>query len=224
MRLSIIVPALNEARNLPDVIDETRRLGESEIVVVDGGSEDDTWDRAASADVRVRSPRGRAAQMNAGADAATGDVLLFLHADCRLHRRAFEAVRTTMAAGFVGGCFPMTIEAPGWGYRLVENSVNFRTRMWFWAYGDQGFFVTRETFNRLQGFPDVPLMEDVVFAERLRRTRRWVVANAPIRVSARRWERYGLWTQTLRNLTLITKYRLGVPPERLSAYYSDEPR
>lgn len=224
MQISVVIPTLNEAGNLPSVIAATRTCGDAEIVVADGGSEDDTWRAAGEADVRIATGRGRAPQMNAGAAAASGDVLLFLHADCRLHPRAFALVERIVRRGFLGGCFPMQIEAEGWGYRWIENSVNFRTRLWFWAYGDQGLFVTRSAFERLGGYPPVKLMEDHLFAGRLRRTRRWAIANAPIQVSARRWERYGPFRQTLRNTTLITLQRLGVHPDRLAAYYSNRPR
>lgn len=220
MTLSIIIPVLNEATNIGPLIAVTRKLGDCEIIVVDGGSTDDTWNQASAADVRLISDRGRAVQQNAGARAAHSDVLLFLHADCRLQPGCLEAVQAAMAdPNIVGGCFRQVIDVPGWKYRLVERGNAARVRWLGWAYGDQGIFVRKTVFDALGGFPDLKLMEDLFFVKRLRRAGRFVPVDAPIIVSARRWQKAGILRQTLRNWTLLTLAHLGVPPDRMARFY-----
>jgi rSAM/selenodomain-associated transferase 2 len=220
VNISIIIPALNEGRNIAPLMAATRALGECEIVVVDGGSTDDTWEQAATADVRRKSERGRARQQNAGAQAATGDVLLFLHADCRLQPGCLEAIREALAdARCVGGCFRQRIDADGWRYRLLERGNAARVRCLGWAYGDQAIFVRRSVFESLGGFPDLLLMEDLYFVKRLRKAGRFVLLAPPIVVSARRWQKMGLLRQTLRNWTLLALAHLGVSPNRLARFY-----
>lgn len=220
MVISIIIPVLNEGPNIGLQIDSLRTLGDCEILVVDGGSTDDTWEQSATANIRLQSDRGRARQQNAGARAARGDVLLFLHADCRLQPGCLEAMNAVLADGQVaGGCFRQVIDARGWKYRLMERGNAARVRWLGWAYGDQGIFVRRSVFEALDGFPDLKLMEDLYFVKRLRRAGRFVVVNAPIQVSARRWRKSGLLRQTLRNWTLLMLAHLGVPPDRLAKYY-----
>ena len=220
MTISIIIPVLNEAANLSPLIDSTRRLGECEIIVVDGGSTDDTWQQSATADVRLKSDRGRARQQNAGAKASSGDVLLFLHADCRVQPGCLEAMTAAMEnPQTVGGCFRQVIDAAGWKFRLMERGNAARVRCLGWAYGDQGVFVRRSVFESLGGFPDLKLMEDLYFVKQLRRAGRFVALDAPILVSARRWQKAGLLRQTLRNWVLLTLAHLGVPPDRLARFY-----
>jgi rSAM/selenodomain-associated transferase 2 len=220
LRLSIIIPTLNETGRIGELIAHTRTLGECEIVVVDGGSADGTLEQAAAADVRLQAPRGRARQQNAGAAASSGDVLLFLHADCRLEPGAIDAVQAALQDGrCVGGCFRQIIDAHGTAYRLLERGNSWRVRLCRWAYGDQGIFVRREVFERLGGFPDVALMEDLLFVRRLKRAGRFRLLDARIHVSARRWQRHGVVRQTLRNWTLIALALCGVSPDWLARFY-----
>jgi len=222
MRISVIIPTLNESANiaaaLASVADET----DTEIIVVDGGSEDDTLAKCAAADHVLHAERGRANQLNAGAAAAGGDVLLFLHADCRLEAGGLDAIRKACAAeNCVGGCFRQHIDAEGLRYRALEWGNAQRVRWLKMAYGDQGIFVKAKTFLRLGGFPPLRLMEDVYFMKRLRRAGRFVLLDQKIEISARRWRQRGVIRQTLTNWTLITAATLGVSPDRLASYYNN---
>jgi rSAM/selenodomain-associated transferase 2 len=222
MRLSVIIPTLDEARRIADVIARTRALGECEIIVVDGGSTDGTLDRAAAADRTLITPRGRALQQNAGAAAAAGDVLLFLHADCWLEPGAIAAIEAVLRdARCIGGCFRQTIDAPGPGYRLLEHCNALRVRVLGWAYGDQGLFLRRSVFEALGGFPPVPLMEDLFLSKQLRPCGRLRVLDHRLHVSPRRWERTGILRQTLRNWRLIALAHCGVTLEHLAGRYND---
>ena len=222
MRISIIIPTLNEAERIEATIARARALGPYEIVVADGGSDDATRERASEADLVLQTPRGRAVQQNAGAAAARGEVLLFLHADCWLEPGALEAIESALAdAPTVGGCFRQTIEAPGIAYRVLEFGNALRVRTLGWAYGDQGLFVRREVFTALGGFPELHLMEDLYFAKRLKRAGRSQLLAQRIHVSPRRWERTGVIRQTLRNWRLIALAHCGVSPERLARDYVD---
>lgn len=247
-RLSIIIPALNEAGAIGPLVRRLRELahlsadavnhasaddsadgGDSsdcEIIVVDGGSGDGTAEEArqAGADRVIVSPRGRAAQQNAGAAQARGEALFFLHADCEPPTEFIEMIRAALAdPRCAGGCFRQRIDAAGRVYRLLEWGNAFRVRTLKWAYGDQGIFVRRDDFERLGGFPDLALMEDLCFMKRLKRAGRIALVDAPLRVSARRWKRRGPLRQTLRNWTLIALAQCGVSPNRLARFYATSP-
>jgi len=220
LNISIIIPTLNEADRIAALIDDARLLGSCEIIVVDGHSDDGTLQRASGADRCLTAPRGRARQMNAGAAAARGDVLLFLHADCRLAPGSLDAARTLLDdPRTAAGCFRQHIDAPGRGYRCLEWGNNLRVRLFGRAYGDQGIFVRRSIFDQLGGFPDVPFLEDAIFSKAIRRLGRLRLADGIIHVSARRWERAGIIRQTLRNWTILLLARLGVSPARLARLY-----
>jgi rSAM/selenodomain-associated transferase 2 len=221
LRISVIIPVLNEAERIADLIEQTRALGDCEIIVVDGGSSDATLANSQAADLCLSTERGRAIQQNAGAAAARGDVLVFLHADCRLQAVAFDALRAALGdPRCVGGCFRQVIDAPGMRYRLLEWGNTLRVRLCGWAYGDQGIFVRRSSFEELGGFPPLRLMEDLYFMKRLKREGRIVVLDAPIHTSARRWQAQGVIRQTLRNWTLIALAHFGVSPNRLAKFYT----
>jgi rSAM/selenodomain-associated transferase 2 len=220
MPLSVIIPTLNEAACLAATLRALRAQKPAEVLVVDGGSSDGTLREAAEADQVLHAPRGRAAQMNRGAAAASGDVLLFLHADCTLEAGALQAAEQSLAErGVAAGCFHMTVAAAGPLYRLIGSCANARVRLTGLIYGDQGLFVRRNFFERVGGFPEVRLMEDVLISRLLRRLGRVVVAPRRIYVSARRWQRQGPVRQTLRNWALTALAAGGVHPDRLAAYY-----
>ena len=222
LRISVVIPTYNEADRIADVIARTRELKPSQILVVDGESDDGTLDAAetAGADFCLTAVRSRAAQQNAGAAAASGDVLLFLHADCRLELGSFEAIREALTdANCVGGCFRQRIDAAGLRYRALEWGNAQRVKWWRWAYGDQGIFVRRALFERLGGFPDVLLMEDLFLMKRLKRQGRFVLLENRIHISARRWKRQGVVYQTLRNWMFTALVQCGVSPNRLAKYY-----
>jgi rSAM/selenodomain-associated transferase 2 len=221
MPVSVIIPTLNEAACLPDTLRNLRDQHPHEIIVVDGGSTDGTPDLAAGADKFLRGPRGRAAQMNLGAAHATGDVLLFLHADCTLDPGALAAAeRAVRPPRVAAGCFQMYVTG-GPRYRSIAWGASARVRLTGVVYGDQGLFLRREVFERVGGFPPLKLMEDIFISRALRRRGRVVVLPQRIYVSPRRWQRVGLMRQTLRNWVLTGLAIAGVHPDRLAAYYPD---
>ena len=218
--ISVIIPTLNEAASIATLIAETRHIGLCEIIVVDGGSTDVTLAQAALADRVIASPRGRATQQNLGATTSCGEVLLFLHADCRLPAGAFDAIRAALDdERTVGGCFEQTIAADGRLYRWLEWGNGLRVRWLRMAYGDQAIFIRKSVFEQLGRFPDVTLMEDVLLMKRLRHAGRFLLLPDRITVSARRWQRHGLILQTLRNWLLLTLALCGVSPNRLARFY-----
>ncbi|MEX0701920.1 MAG: TIGR04283 family arsenosugar biosynthesis glycosyltransferase [Planctomycetales bacterium] len=221
--LSIIIPVLDEAGSIGPLVRRLRDTPDCEIVVVDGGSGDCSAAeaRAAGADGVLVSPRGRAVQQNTGAAHARGDALLFLHADCDPAAGFVEAIREALGdLRCVGGCFRQRIDAAGAAYRLLEWGNALRVRALKWAYGDQGIFVRREVFERLGGFPELALMEDLYFMKRLKRSGRIALLDARLRVSPRRWQRRGVLRQTLRNWALIALAHCGVSPDRLARFYA----
>jgi rSAM/selenodomain-associated transferase 2 len=220
VRVSVIIPTLNEATGLADTLRSLRQERPHEIIVVDGGSRDATCERASEADVVLSGPRGRAAQMNHGAAHATGDALLFLHADCTLEAGALAAaVRCLRRPGVAAGCFRMRVAADGWPFRSIDYFATARVRLTGVVYGDQGLFLTRERFERAGGFPELRLMEDVFLSLRLRRAGRVAVAPRRIFVSPRRWQNQGVVRQTLRNWALTALAAAGVHPDHLAAHY-----
>jgi rSAM/selenodomain-associated transferase 2 len=188
---------------------------------VDGGSMDATRKIAGlHADRVLEGPRGRAIQMNLGAAAATGDILLFLHADCSLEANALmEASRCLKRPRVAAGCFTMAVQASGLLYRSIDFCASARVRLTELVFGDQGLFLKRELFTALGGFPEIALMEDVYFSKKLRQRGRIVVVKPRILVSPRRWQNKGLIPQTLCNWTMLAMAVLGVSPNRLAAYY-----
>jgi rSAM/selenodomain-associated transferase 2 len=220
MTVSVIIPTLNEESCLSDTLRRLRTQRPHEIIVADGGSDDATCRMAAGADRLVHGPRGRAEQMNLGAARATGDVLLFLHADCTLEAGALdEAERCLRRAEVAAGCFTMAVRAGGVLYRSIEACATARVRLTGLVYGDQGLFLRRSLFDRLGGFPRLRLMEDLFLSRRFRRQGRVVVASRRIFVSPRRWRQAGVLRQTLRNWTLTTLAAIGFHPDRLAGFY-----
>jgi len=220
MSVSVIIPTLNEEGCLAEALAALKRQQPCEIIVTDGGSSDGTRWAAAGADLFLDAPRGRAAQMNAGASRAAGDVLLFLHADCLPEDGALaEAERLLRRPGVAAGCFRMCVRAEGALYRLIDACATARVRLTGLVYGDQGLFVRREVFERVGGLPPLRLMEDVFISRTLRRLGRIVVAPRRLFVSPRRWQRSGLVRQTLRNWALTALAAGGVHPDRLAAFY-----
>ncbi len=229
-RISVIVPALNEEACIKESLLALRQPGSAvEIVVVDGGSRDLTKQIAGGiADRVLVSPRGRAVQMNAGAAAASGDILIFVHADCILPPGAYDAVRAALADDSVAaGAFDLRIEHEGAWARLVEWIANRRSRLTRVPYGDQGFFTRKKTFENIGGFADIPLMEDMEIALRIKRLKpfgrgRIVFLDKRILASPRRWMKEGVVRTTLRDWALALAYTVfKVPPERLARHYGD---
>jgi rSAM/selenodomain-associated transferase 2 len=218
--VSIVIPTLNEAACITQAVQSLRRHGPCEIIVADGNSSDGTPEAARAADHVIAAPRGRAAQMNAGAACAVGEHLLFLHADCQLASGALAAIGPCLRRrGVIAGCFAMRIDAAGGLYRCIDACASARVRLTGIAYGDQGLFLRRADFMRLGGFPPVRFMEDVFLSRRLAGRGCMVVLPHAIHVSPRRWEKVGIVRQTLRNWTLTALALAGVSPDRLAAHY-----
>jgi len=220
-RVSVIIPALNEFHHLPATLASVRRGDPHEIIVVDGGSVDGTAELARNqgAIVLISSP-GRAVQMNRGAAIATGERLLFLHADTLLPADYSTQVRQTLAPpGVVAGAFSFAIATEFPGRERIERATNARARRWQLPFGDQALFLGRDTFRLTGGFREWPIMEDYEFVRRLRTQGRIAIAPSVALTSGRRWCELGAVRTTLVNQIIIVGYRLGVPPARLATWY-----
>jgi len=222
-RLSIIIPTLDEAPRIVAALEslvDLRRRGH-EVIVADGGSGDATAALALGlADQVVRSPAGRAEQMNAGARAAAGDVLLFLHADSRLPEESDRLVLQGLAAGGPAwGRFDVRITGSHPLLRLVESMMNMRSRLTHICTGDQGIFVRRETFEAIGGYPRQELMEDIAISVRLRRVSAPLCLRERCLTSARRWESDGVLRTILLMWWLRLQYAFGAAPARLARAY-----
>jgi rSAM/selenodomain-associated transferase 2 len=223
-RISIIIPTLNEAGNIKESIATTQHSLNIEVIVVDGGSKDDTVEIAQSLNVKVIfSSPGRAVQMNTGAVAASGEVLLFLHADTRLPAGFDEMICTALQQpGTVAGAFKLRIDASLLSLRWVEWGVNVRSHFCQMPYGDQAIFLTKEAFQQIGGFPELPIMEDFELMRRLKPVGRIVIISTPVLTSARRWLQKGVFKTTLLNQLVIIAYLLGISPERIRSWYRRE--
>lgn len=221
--ISVIVPLLNERRVLRQLIAELQqhRQNGCEVILVDGGSHDGSTELARAAGLAVlTSEPGRARQMNTGARRARGDILLFLHADTRLPGGAITLIRRALAdESRTWGFFAVQIEGSSRLLRLVAFLMNQRSRLTGIATGDQAIFVRRTTFERLSGFPEQPLMEDVEISRRLKRTARPVCLRARVSTSGRRWETRGILKTILLMWTLRFAYWVGARPETLARLY-----
>ena len=219
-RVSVVIPTLNEQASVGAAIASGQRGGAEEVVVSDGGSTDATREIAAAAGaVVVEAPRGRARQMNAGAAVATGDTLLFLHADTILPPRAGALVRRALAPPeVVGGAFSFTASGAGAWDLVLTTGGRLRCALSGHPYGDQGLFVRARTFRALAGFPDLPIMEDWELVRRLRTLGRVVVLPEPAITSSKSFANHGFARASLLNLAAIIGYQLGVAPTRLAAW------
>ncbi len=220
--VSVVIPTLNEQGHLGSALESTRRdrWGLTETIVVDAASTDGTVEVARGFGARVVvSPPGRARQMNAGAAAAQGRVLVFLHADTQLPQDYDQLAWDTLTRrGVAGGAFRLRIDAGSVGLRIIEWSANQRSRWLGLPYGDQGLFVGRHAFRKIGGFADQPVMEDVDLVCRLRRLGRVALADGRVVTSARRWQRHGLWRTTVLHQWMIIAYGLGVSLDRIAAW------
>jgi rSAM/selenodomain-associated transferase 2 len=229
VKIAVIIPTLNEEQALPDTLASVTRLGFDEVLVVDGGSTDRTQaivrsfnlPPPASRPALLVSPTGRAKQMNAGAAASRSDVLLFLHADTRLPNDARQAIEEALEDPVcVGGRFDVRFERDAGLAWLIARLISLRSRWSGIATGDQALFVRRTTFERLGGFTDLPIMEDVDFARRIKREGRVAPLREHVVTSYRRWERCGAFQTIVLMWTLRFLYWIGVTPGRLYRFYT----
>ena len=219
-RLSVVIPALNEAAGMAAALQALAPLVArgAQVVVADGGSTDDTVALASAVQV-AHAPRGRALQMNAGAQHASGDILLFLHADTRLPPDADRLIEQALASTQVWGRFDVRIEGQPRMLRVIAAFMNRRSRWTGIATGDQALFMTRAAFDAVGGFPAQPLMEDIEMSARLLKLSRPACLRARAVTSGRRWETRGVWRTVLLMWRLRLAYWRGAAPERLAEWY-----
>ncbi|OGW48975.1 MAG: hypothetical protein A2V62_06200 [Nitrospirae bacterium RBG_19FT_COMBO_58_9] len=231
LQISVIIPTLNEKRTIMATVAQTATLGFEELIVVDGGSTDTTpalvesyrlrTQTSALSPVRLMTaPRGRANQMNEGAKASDGDVLLFLHADTQLPSDAKATIESALSdQRIIGGWFDVRFDRPSiWG-TIISSMMNWRSKLSGIATGDQALFVRRPTFERMGGFADLPLMEDIDFSRRLKQQGATAALPATVTTSFRRWEQQGPLRTILLMWTLRFLYWMGTNPHRLAHLY-----
>ena len=237
-KISIVIPALNEAATIATILANIHPLPNVEVIIVDGGSIDDTVKVSQELGIQViTSSKGRAHQMNVGAKAATGEILLFLHADTVLPLGFDRMVRSTLRGwgdGEMGGlgdwetgrltvpiagAFTLKIDDPMLSLRWIEWMVAWRSKWRQMPYGDQAIFLTAETFRSIGGFTEMPIMEDFELIKRLQPLGRIEILSAPVLTSARRWLQRGVWQTTFINQAIIIGYSIGISPTRLATWY-----
>ncbi len=242
--ISIVAPLYNEGQNVEGLVEHLRDLrGLHEAILVDASDQDESWeilesilesipesiDRRCQHEpgkplIRIISTDqpGRSRQMNLGARAATGDILLFLHCDTRLPANAIAMVEREVTRQRQWGRFDVALESKGWIYRLIENMIRIRSRVRPLATGDQGIFVTASLFKRVNGFPPICLMEDVAMSKLLKKHSSPLLISPPVITSARRWQNRG----AIRTIFLMWKLRflfwIGIDPQRLGEMYGNE--
>ncbi len=221
-RISLIIPVLNEGASLRDFLErlqDWRALGH-ELILVDGGSNDGSPEIAAPyVDQLCRAKPSRAGQMNYGAERASGDALLFLHADTQLPERGLELLRAALAAGAQWGWFDVRFDNPALVFKMIAGFMNLRARWTRVCTGDQALFLTRKMFDRVGGFPQQSLMEDVAISKRLRQHAEPIVMSAKVETASRRWQQRGIISTILLMWDLRLRYFLGQSPESLHARY-----
>ncbi len=221
--VAIVVPLLNEAKSLSQLFQLLDGLDADEIVLVDGGSEDGSLELLGKSPFRwLQSKKGRAVQMNAGASICQSETVLFLHADTEIDAVAIASARDTMAdSEVVGGRFDLKLSGRHPMLRLIEQMINLRSRFTKISSGDQAMFVRRKLFEKLGGFSDQPLMEDIEFSRRLKQQGRVACLHDRVTTSSRRWEQFGIFRTILLMWKLRFLYWAGVSPERLAKIYRD---
>ena len=227
---SIIIPVLHEPDNINTLIQCIYRLdshAQCEVIVVDGTPQRDTINVIDTDQViSLVAEKGRARQMNAGAAVARGEVLIFLHADTRLPENALRAVSTALESDeYVGGAFDLGIGSDRFIFKVIARVASYRSRLTRIPYGDQAFFLRKDYFEKIDGFRELPIMEDVEFMCRIKkRGDKICILTDKVSTAPRRWEKEGILYCTLRNWIIILLYFLGVSPRTLQHYYGTHTR
>ncbi len=219
--ITVIIPTLNEEDNIGGLLSYLRQLDNSlELIVSDGGSNDETVAIAKKYAVVIKAVRGRGVQMNAGAKKATGEILWFLHADCLPHPDSVRSIKSVIdKTKVVGGGFKYRFNHPGIHFRLSETFSNFKNYFLNWIFGDMGMFVLKTTFEQMNGFSEIPLMEDVEFSGRLKKSGKVVFLSQRMKTSARRWLEKGFIRNTIKCWFLQIAWVLGISPFTLAKWY-----
>ncbi len=221
MKISVIIPTLDESALLEQTLAAMRRCSPHELIVSDGGSRDGTREIAEKyASKVIVGPSGRAAQMNAGAAAATGDLVLFLHADSRIDRESYgKMVRVMSDKNKAGGAFSLAIESDDLALQMISAFATLRARYLNLVYGDQAIFVRTSVFREMGGFSSLPICEDLDFFRRLRKQGSVVLLEEKAYTSGRRWLSEGIVFTTCRNILIAALFLLGFPPRILGKWY-----
>lgn len=221
--ISVIIPVYNEELVLSKAGADLEKLShKAELIFADGKSTDRSVEIAQQYGRVFHSDKGRASQMNYGAGHAQGDILLFLHADNMIFTDTLLSIETKIYRdGFIGGCLTQRIDNPALVYRFIEAQGNFRAHLTKEFYGDQGIFVKKDIFLKIGGFPEVPIMEDVIFTKQLSKCGRTIVLSDRIIVSARRWQKKGVIKTTFLFNLIILLFWLKVPLHKIKQFYED---
>ena len=220
--ISVIMPVYNEERVICRALDNIAGCKNVEIILIDGGSSDETLQKAEKYPIKIiQSFRNRAYQLNKGCQIAKGRILLFLHADCLLEENSFNAVRACIDEGFIGGCFEHKIDSSRLIFRFIEKSGHLRAKFSKIFYGDQVIFVRKDIYFRIGGIDEVELFDDVIFSKKLRKIGETCVLNKKAFSSARRWETQGIIKTTLINWLISLGFLFGISPEKLKKIYLD---
>lgn len=222
--ISIIIPVLNEEKNIERLLKQINSLeGEKEVIVVDGGSKDKTLEIASRYARVIKSEKGRAIQMNKGAEIAKGDILWFIHSDSVVDRNSLEKIKKAVMDGYIGGGFSLYFYDYNTLFmKFVSRTSNLRAKYLGLYFGDQGIFVRKDIFERIGGYPKIEIMEDWELSRQLVKLGKMKMIDTPIGTSSRRFKKNG----PLKTLLLMQKikvlYLLGVPPSKLSRLYREE--
>ena len=216
--LSVIIPTFNEESHITELIQHLQKSPPYEIIVADGGSTDNTVDQARKEGAQViTAQQGRAAQMNAAAHHAQGEFLLFLHADTTPPENyQSEITRILQQPNTAAGAFRFKLDTPGQKSTWVETGVHLRCRLFNTPYGDQGFFVRRDTFTKSGRFPEWPILEDLEWIKRIKRLGKVRMSPAAATTSARRWKQGGYLTTFLKHQLILLAYRFGISPSTIA--------
>ena len=219
--ITIIIPTLNESGYIDKTCKHLKKMDSNiELIIVDGGSSDDTMALGSRHGRVISSKRGRAIQMNAGALKATGKILWFLHADCLPHPESIHKIKEVVSAeGVIAGAFEYLLDGNGSLYRISEYLSNRKNRFLNLIYGDMGIFVDAQIFKQLGGFREIPIMEDMDFCKRIKKVGKIVILPYCILTSARRWKKEGPFKNIIRNWALQLGWALGVSPLYLVRWY-----
>ncbi|MEA5509202.1 TIGR04283 family arsenosugar biosynthesis glycosyltransferase [Crocosphaera sp. UHCC 0190] len=221
-KISIIIPVLNEEKIIEKVLENLVLNANLEVIIVDGYSQDKTVKIAQNMgfQVIIVGQMGRAYQMNQGASIATGDILLFLHADTILPDNYQTIIKNILSdPQTLAGAFELGIDSQQLSFRLIERLVNWRSRFFSLPYGDQAIFIKTSIFRESGGFAQLPIMEDFEFIQRLKKRGKIAIASAKVTTSSRRWQKLGIWKTALINQLIIIGYYLGVSPHQLARLY-----